>query len=101
MTYTFRTPIPLNDLPEIDGLDPDTYPRATGMLVRRNGAAKMKHTGPFELYVKRKGYTDDNNILLDLYDEDTGLSGELQLTPRDAARLGKSLLAHAKAEWNA
>lgn len=99
MTHTFRTPIPINDLPEIDGLDPDTYPRATGILTRHNGAATMKHTGPFELYVKRLGYTDDNAVILELYDEDTGLSGEMKLTPREAARIGKSLLAHAGAEW--
>jgi hypothetical protein len=82
----------------VDPADPDTFPMGEGRLTASNGAAEMKWVGDFSLCPKRRAYREDEDVILDVYHSSDGktISGEIELSSREAHRLGLALVAHAE-----
>jgi len=89
----------LESLADIENTEPSSYPVGTGRLTAPNGAAKMKYTGEWQFHPKRRSFRDDEDVILEIWNED--IRGEIELTSTEAMRLGSALIGHAESQYRA
>lgn len=89
--------IDLDEIPEIEHDDLDSYPTGDGRLRAPNGAATMKYDGEYQLLPMRRGYRREEDVILDVHHPT--INGEIELSPIEAVRLGIALIAHGEAEY--